>query len=56
MEMPKKKISQDKKLQDKVKKLLAKAKRKDLIKSHELAFEETPVKQEEHKGKITAFR
>lgn len=56
MEMPKKKISQDKNLQKKVKELLAKAKNKDLIKSHKLAFDETPVKQEEHKGNINAFR
>jgi len=56
MEMSKKKISQDKNLQKKVKKLLAKARSKDLIKSYELAFKETPVKEEEHKGKINAYR
>lgn len=50
------KISENKDLKKKVKELLAKAKKKDLIKSHLLAFENTPVEEEEHKGQLKAFR
>lgn len=53
--MKDKKISDNKDLKKKVKEMLAKAKEKDLIKSHVLAFNDTPVKQEEHNGKISAF-
>ena len=49
------KVCGDKKLKMKVKELLAKAKEKDLIKSHVLAFNDTPVEKEEHKGDLNAF-
>ena len=51
-----KKISENKDLKKKVKELLAKAKKKDLIKSHVLAFKDTPVEKESHKGNIKAYR
>lgn len=54
--MNEKKISENKDLKKKVKELLAKAKKKDLIKSHVLAFKDTPVEKEAHKGNIKAYR
>lgn len=52
----KNKISENKVLKNKVKELLAKAKKKSLIKSHTLAYKNTLVKEEEHKGQLKAFR
>lgn len=45
----------EKKLKEKVKRMLLEAKKKKLIKSHVLAFENTPVKKEEHKGQLKAY-
>ena len=45
----------DEDLKNKTKKLLMTARKKGLIKSHVLAFEDTPVEQEEHKGKFICY-
>lgn len=50
------KISENKALIKKVKKMVAKAKKKNLIQPHVLAFDNTPVNLEEHKGKLEAYR
>lgn len=39
----------------KVKKLVSKSKKNNIIKSHVQAFEDTPVKYEEHKGELKAY-
>lgn len=39
----------------KVKKLVSKSKKNNIIKSHIQAFEDTPVKYEEHKGELKAY-
>ena len=39
----------------KVKKLVSKSKKNNIIKSHIQAFEDIPVKYEEHKGNINSY-
>lgn len=50
------KISKNEDLIKKTKELLAKAKKNNLIKSHILAFKDTPVEKEEHKGQLKVYR
>lgn len=42
-------------INSKVKKLVSKSKKNNIIKSHVQAFEDTPVKYEEHKGELKAY-
>lgn len=53
--MRKQKLKDLGELKIKVKYLLRLARKKGLIKSHVLAFEDTPVEQEEHMGKFTSY-
>ena len=53
--MRKQKLKDLGELKIKVKYLLRLARKKGLIKSHVLAFEDTPVEQEEHKGKFICY-
>ena len=49
-------MKNNKNLKLKVKNLIKKSKKMNLIKPHTLAFEDTKVKYEEHKGKLSAYR
>lgn len=51
-----KKIADNKELKLNVKSILLRAKEKNLIKPHILAFENTPVSQEEHKGRLESYK
>ncbi len=44
------------KLKLKVKELIKKSKKLNLIKPHTAAFEDTPTKYEQHKGKLVEYR
>ncbi len=46
----------DNKLKLKVKDLIKKSKKLNLIKPHTAAFEDTPTKYEQHKGKLVEYR
>lgn len=50
-----KKSFNDSDLKKKIKEILAKSKKLDLIKPLSSAFENTPVEKEEHKGNIKAY-
>ncbi len=42
-------------IKTKVKQLVSKSKKNNIIKSHVKAFEDTPVEYEEHKGELKAY-
>lgn len=52
----KKSFFEDKILKKRVKTLVAKSQKNDLIKSHIASFAETPVTQENHHGKINSYK
>ncbi len=51
-----KKDFRDNNLKLKIKNLIERSKSMKLIKPHTAAFEDTPTKYEEHKGKLIAYR
>ena len=52
----KKSFFENQSLKKRVKTLIAKSQKNDLIKSHVASFAETPVTQENHRGKISSYK